>query len=243
MNCALQLNNHGVLSLSKGEDEEFAVSLFTQALGRFKAHVREQIVLTGPASGGAKEAMDCDPSASSGVRGDGDFRVMAMPCSRISPDAHNHIFNRTISICPGNPVGPDYIPVYSSCILVNLAIAYHRMAIKSSSHVHLLRAERLYDMIVRSLIPSHGDATSVAVRTVALNNLADVHHRQSRFDSTERDIARLSSLILQRSRSAPRGDGGGASSSSSTSLLTDSDIDSMILNVLLWTSPQTAAAA
>ncbi len=243
MKTAIQLNNNGVLSLNRGDDEELAVRSFTEALGEMKAHVREQMIR---GAGGHErslaemDAMDCcDASTSSGLPGASDFRAGSMPCAPISPGHHCYIFNRTITICPTSPVSPDCLPIHSACILLNMAIAYHRMAIKGRP-MNLVKAERLYQMIVREITPSHHDATSVALHAVALNNLVDIHHRLSRFETSQRDVADLSSMICQLRRPSS-GDSGAVTSHSA--VLTESDIELMIMNVLTWTVPDAAAAA
>lgn len=243
MNIAIEMNNRGVLSLINGEDEKYALSLFADALGRMKSHVGEQMnVPLRRTFRGGKDAIDRDDAAMSSSQGAYDLSVVAVSCALLSPAHHDHIFNRTISICPcHNHGGPDFIPIYSACILLNMAIVYHRVAIKFGHALFLEKAERLYDMTVRALIPTHEDSTSVAIRTIAFNNLADTHLRQGRFDATDRDIRHLSYLIHQRKNISTRG--GPAAAASESAILADSDIDSMILNLLLWTVPQAAAAA
>jgi hypothetical protein len=267
MKTAIQLNNNGVFALNRGEDEEFAVRAFIDALGEMKAHVKDNMEIEHQQQKSSSlsstsqhyypedNTMDCVDDASSTLSTGpsynpfADVRVQAIPCAPISPGHLCYIFNRTISISPTSLCGLESLPVHSSCILLNMAIAYHRMAIKGN-HTQLSKAERLYDMIIRMIIPTplhNHDATMVAIHMIALNNLIDIHHRQSRFDTAKKDIADLSSLIhLHRAASAAhlRGEpSGSVMAQPSRFVLSDCDIDLMTMNVLFWTVPDAAAAA
>jgi hypothetical protein len=122
-----------------------------------------------------------------------------------------------------------------------MAIAYHRLAIKED-HAVFSKAEKLYEMIVQTLmVPNFQQPVPVAIRTVALNNLADLYHLQGRTETTQQVVQHLSPLIVFQQQQLKMIITTGVKKH--LVLFSGTDIDSMILNLMLWKPPQTAAAA
>jgi hypothetical protein len=190
------------------------------------------------------------------------------PLADESTTTAHHIFDKAIVVvlqpCWGsdnsieNTISQDQIAItmYSACVVMNMAIAHHRWAVQrnelsSTSALNLTKAERLYRIVLKTLqgnrIADSPTATcGEAICVIAVNNLADVHTRLGRTVDANNDVVLLVHLLAHyRRRSIPI-DSAGVSSTpySSTLLLTQSDLNAMMLNILTWTgSPQLAPAA
>jgi hypothetical protein len=210
---AIQLNNEGVTLLSAGEDQK-AVLNFIRSL----AMVRKEIFNETPS----------DESSTSPFKSLRSAMPSQAPLSNLK-DSSYFIYNRTMTITPGYPKTPAAIPIYSACIILNLALAYHCLG-KQGYRGCIQKAEIMYEMVTKMLAgPPRDNETSVSIRMVAINNLCQIHQEQNRYSETTEEIESLSVLINQ--------------AVSSRGFFNDSDLHLLILNVMLWSPPELAPAA
>lgn len=136
-----------------------------------------------------------------------------------------YIYNRPLSISLGNS---SDIQLYSACTILNLAMAYHRQAKKTCNNLCTRKAESMYEMII-TLLQSRTDATSMSVRIIAVNNISEIHYESGRFSQAREELQWLASAIHQ----------GG----SNIDFFEQTDLDLLLLNILVLLTPPHAAAA
>eukprot|EP00934_Nitzschia_sp_Nitz4_P006968 Nitzschia sp. Nitz4//scaffold159_size51929//40936//41610//NITZ4_006885-RA/size51929-processed-gene-0.55-mRNA-1//-1//CDS//3329537592//6958//frame0 len=215
---AIELNNESVSLLYAGQDEQ-AVTKLSKALSM----VRQQISVN--PSKGSWQPMP-DPTACKGAR-------VAMP-SRVPlaqlRDANYFLYNQCITIPTTLQRNPKDIPLFCACIVLNLALTYHRLA-QRGYYSCMEKAEKMYTMAIRLLGGPQfsSNVTALSIRLIAFNNLAQVHQELRRFDETRADIQEMSSMLNE--------------AMSNGAFFTNCDLRSFVLNVMLYGPPKAAAAA
>lgn len=208
----VQMNNEGVSLLGSGHDQQ-AVSVFTNSLLAL-----QQLMGQYPEASPAK-----------------DFEVAtncATPTAFPTKNALRHlegssyfIYNRPLSIALSSS---SDIQLYSACTILNLAMAYHRQGKKTCHQSCLKKAESMYEMII-TLLRSRADDTSMSVRIIAVNNLAEIHYENGKFEETREQLQWLSAVIHQ----------GGTK----LDFFNQGDLNLLLLNVLILLTPAQAAGA
>ena len=115
--------------------------------------------------------------------------------------------------------------VYSAGIILNLALLHHQEG--QRRQVCITKAEKLYEMTL-SLLEDCQDETSVFLRVVAANNASHIHCQAGKFEQAKQELEYLAILIPQLSNSTT---------------VSASDLNLLLLNVLLMAHPKLAAAA
>lgn len=148
-------------------------------------------------------------------------------------DPNYFIYTKVLQIIPSSIPDPNNLPIFSACIIFNLALAYHRRG-TTAGHVSCMnKAENLYNMITRLLQTTMENDIAVFLGMIAVNNLSHIHYEQGRYEESKEGLGWLSSLIRQVGQ-APNG---------LSTMLENSDLTMLLLNVLLINPPNVAAAA
>ena len=238
----IQLNNNAVSLLTVGQDRGALTSL-SQAL------VMVQSMSTSPYTTATKTmatsatatsiaASTSAPkiSTSSRLSNAGPLQAPLSACVVSSQhrlanlqDSSYFLYNHPVSIVEASSQQIEdrqsLLPVYSACVILNLALAYHRQG--QTRKVCIVKAEKLYEMIIM-LLREDQDETSVFLRLVAVNNVSYIHYQTGNFEQTKQELEYLAILIQQLSNSTT---------------VSASDLDLLLLNVLLMTHPNVAPAA
>jgi len=151
-------------------------------------------------------------------------------------DSSFYIYNRAFKISPNFYRCPDMVPICSSCIVLNLALTYHRLG-RQGFKGCLTKAERMYGMVARLLASSSDSFDSQCLRLVAINNMAQIQRHENRYQETNQAIHQLSMLIRhqqQRMVSQQQKD---------SDFFRDFDLQALRLNVVLYSPPVVASAA
>jgi hypothetical protein len=147
----------------------------------------------------------------------------------------------------------ETLPLYSACIVLNLALVHHQLGVQSVSQegrFNLFKAEKMYHMVLQLLQSPclsnasfwSGRQAVVSMRLIALNNLAALHEAVWSISSTRSGNSEDTCAALVKQLHAAlmqaRIDGDG-------SFLSDLDLQWFALNVELWGSRRiiTAVAA
>jgi len=141
------------------------------------------------------------------------------------------IYNHCLSVSACHSRNSKHLPVYSACVVLNLALAHHRLGIKGN-RAALNKAESLYSMALQLLNLPYPASTSeiiLSMKIIAVNNLAQVHQETGAFEESNIFIRQLS-LLLQ-------------TMVSTGTFFSEQDFNKLVLNVMLCGPPMLAAAA
>lgn len=222
LHTALQLNNEGVRLLLAGNDVD-GMTYLTDALTRVKMMLssrRGTDTVTYPHGAGVTppnvQFMHGATYKLAGLHDD---------CCFIYGNAL--IFNMDYNVMPST----DYIHIYTSVIILNVALAYHRRGL-SANATCLLKAEKMYEMVGKLLATSTAaQGTELLVKTAAINNLSQLRYDQGDYAFARDGFQYLASLISYA------GDRLHAFNC-------EEDVyRGMVLNALLVSAPDTAPAA
>ena len=128
------------------------------------------------------------------------------------------------------PLSEDDVHIYSATIILNIALAYHRRGLTGNPS-SLLKAEMMYEMITKLLGSEENHGTSLVVLLAAINNLSQLRHDRGLYDASLEGFKYLGSLINF------------AGNNVNISLQNEQIYKGMLLNVLLVSAPDAAAAA
>jgi hypothetical protein len=234
---AIVLNNEGVSLLISGQDRA-AIVLFTEALMIVRTELRQiekNIVMTVP-SGACAAAMDINRSElkeSSAIGGalpavlhkvsplpnleDECFFIYNQALTIILPSAHYHFHSQNVN---------------AACIVLNLALAYHRRG-KQGYPVALKKAQVMYEMSMQ-LVGSdtrvwNNCATPALVYMAAVNNSSQIHLEQGDIQRAREGVSHLS-YIIRYSGIHP-------------GVLSDDEATSFLINCMIVAPFQSAPAA
>ena len=257
---AIELNNQGVALLQKGDDRE-AVAKLSKSL------VLVQGLLNTPGS-----PSNCNPNTSTSSLGSSGpphkrlRRSSSMTMSSLAFEEQEHqeqpsfcvrsnaplsslddqeffVFNEAVELSRTNSEpSRDILPIYSACVIFNLALVYHRRAHSGGSSHHKnanlcrQKASKMYSMIVRLLhgwqcqsqinrdLRSH--TSCVLLQVAALNNLSHLQrHQDTTASSSPTSSLHTLGRLLQR-----------YSNNVATSIFTKEERNAMLLNVITVTA-------
>lgn len=125
--------------------------------------------------------------------------------------------------------------VFTSCILLNLALAHHCLGVQNGDCASLCKAENLYSKALQLIgvaPPDTSRTTVLSVMIIAVNNLAHVHSAMGQHQNARTFISQLSSLVqIVQTAAVP------------CTFFSPRDVHRFTLNVMLWCTPKTAGAA
>jgi hypothetical protein len=177
---ALRLNNEGVVLLLEKRDQEAVVTL-TQSLNQVKG------LLTS-----APENSDGEPSlpAKTFIH----HSTYNLPNLQ---DLNCFIYSNALmfSLTSDSTPSSEDIHVFTSVIILNIALAYHRRGLARNPGC-LFKAEKMYEMIGKLLGDSEVKrGTALLVKVAAINNLSQLRHDQGDFAFSSEGFQYLGSLI------------------------------------------------
>jgi hypothetical protein len=233
INSAIRLNNEGVAFLVAGDDQAAAVAL-SHALSFVKgllSSLTPSCDLRGPllvplGSSNVNKLSSC--SSAMEVCGN-ELRIHSMTPLPCLQDIDFFIYNHTMSISPDSPRTNEMLPVYSACVILNLALAYHRRGKQAHSIPCILKAEKMYATIEKLLSGINNHATAKILRIAATNNLSQIRYQRGEYERAREDVEFLAYLIRDVA--------------SVRALLGDEVLNGLLCNVFLFTPPDFAAAA
>ena len=231
-NSAIRLNNEGVALLVAGDDQAAAVAL-SHALSFVKgllSSLTQPCDLRGPLL--APESSDVNKlsSCSSAMEVCGnELRIHSMKPLPYLQDIDFFIHNHTMSISPDSPRTNEMLPIYSACVILNLALAYHRRGKQAHIIPCILKAEKMYATIEKLLSGINNNATAKILRIAATNNLSQIRYQRGEYERARDDVELLAYLVRDVA--------------SVRALLGDDELNGLLCNVFLFTPPDFAAAA
>jgi hypothetical protein len=230
INSAIRLNNEGVSLLVAGDDQAAAVAL-SRALSLVKGllSMTPSCDLRGslPASFGSSNDNTLS-SCSSTMEVCEHHSRKPLPC--LQDISNFFIYNHTMSISSDSPLTNEMLPIYSACAILNLALAYHRRGKQAHSIPCMLKAEKMYATIEKLLKNGmNNNATATVLRIAATNNLSQIRFQRGEYERAREGIEFLAYLIRDVG--------------SVRALLSDEELNGLLCNVVLFTRPDSAAAA
>ncbi len=220
---AVKMNNESALLLCSGEEGGKAVLKLSQSL----CLIRKLLAIQG------RNIDQQEDDAIGGVELT-SVQKPALPTDLSMnglQDSNYFIYNHTMSVPAGHPRNPSHLPLYSACIVLNLAMAYHCLGTKGNQAAYK-KAENLYSMSLQLLSLSHPDSicdTVLSMKILAVNNLAHVHDEKGHYEKSRYAIRQLSFLLQ--------------AVDSTGTFFSARDLHKFVLNVMLWGAPKMAAAA
>jgi hypothetical protein len=251
IDSAIRLNNEGVTLLVAGDDHAATFALshalsFVKRLLSLTTAGSSPCDLRGPKHGAAASASSsnvnklspCSSTSTSTSAGAGmeacgggtnEVRIHSRKPLPSLQDGDFFIYNHTISIASESPLTNDMLPLYSACVILNMALAYHRRGKQAHSIPCLLKAEKMYATIEKLLNGVNNNAAAEVLRIAATNNLSQIRYHKGDYAQAREDVEYLAYLIRDVG--------------SVRTLLSDEELNGLLCNVLLFTPPDFAAAA
>lgn len=249
VNHAIALNNEGVLLLLASGEDRKAVDTLTRSLSLMKCLLDEE-ASRDSSSHGNREGSDCDDLPHHRSQ-DSECPPMVQPSGRIKlhdtchplpnlTDSSYFIYNHLITLLPAEDPdlavcesGDSQLTVYSACIIMNLALAYHRNG-RVGNGSCLRKAESLYGLVDHLLSgwACHANATAQMVRVAALNNLTLLFHECNNWNLAQQGLESFSFLMRTYSERQTYED-----------VFEPRIWSALVLNILFLNSPHLAAAA
>jgi hypothetical protein len=232
INSVIRLNNDGVSLLVAGDDQAAAVAL-SHALSFVKGlfSLPRPCDLRGPslASSGSSDVNKLSSCSSTMEVCGNELRIHSrkpLPCLQ---DVNFFIYNQTMSISSDSPLTNEMLPIYAACVILNLALAYHRRGKYTHSIPCMLKAEKMYGTIEKLLKGMNNNDTAKVLRIAAANNLSQIRYNRGEYARAQEDVGFLAYLIRDVG--------------SVRALLSDEELNGLLCNVVLFTPPSLAAAA
>eukprot|EP00539_Tryblionella_compressa_P003542 CAMPEP_0178734928 /NCGR_PEP_ID=MMETSP0744-20121128/1612_1 /TAXON_ID=913974 /ORGANISM="Nitzschia punctata, Strain CCMP561" /LENGTH=247 /DNA_ID=CAMNT_0020387255 /DNA_START=193 /DNA_END=936 /DNA_ORIENTATION=+ len=231
MDVALELNNEGALCLSSDEEEEFVVECFSDALENLKRFVLHEAV--------SDPERACEHATNFKINGLECSPLFSWPChGDVDPSSHR-LYDRALVISEGSPVTQEIMPLYVCCVLLNTGIANHRLAIKKNPALYD-KIQELYQAVTRFLSSSflRDTPAALAMRVVALNNLADLYCLRGMYGAAQQ-TAELLSTVLAVVRKLHYLN----PSNLPVQLFNVQDLNAILYNVAMWRNTNVSAPA
>jgi hypothetical protein len=232
---ALCLNNEGVRHLLNQRDNE-ADDCFTQSLSWLKYAL-------------SRDEMDSYEDESVSVAEDDDESDEPIFCTTSSIHRATHsipdlqdpicfIYSNALLFDLEDPMlqcCTENFHVCSAVVLLNIAMVYHRRAILSGNSEWRVKAEKMYEMIIKLSDCTHKEEelheTALLTKIAAINNLSQLCHSEGDYESSSDGFEYLGEVLLH-------------SEAQLCSLLCQEEIvTGMILNIMLAKSQVIAPAA
>jgi hypothetical protein len=234
---ALRLNNEGVQHLLNQRDNE-ADDCFTQSLSWLKYAL-------------SCDEMDGYEDQSLLVADDDDYddesdEPIFCTTSSIHQATHSipdlqdpicFIYSNALVFALEDPIlqcCSDNFHVCSAVVLLNIAMAYHRRAILSGNSEWRVKAEKMYEMIIKlsdcNNTEEHHD-TALLTKIASINNLSQLCHSEGDYESSRDGFEYLGEVLLD------------AEAQLCSLLCHEEIVTGMILNIMLAKSQVIAPAA
>jgi hypothetical protein len=225
---AIRLNNESASLLCSGEDAK-AVARLSKSLTSMRRMIGAR-----RSRGGRQCVLDGSSTEASSTTCGTSSERPALPSSlQIAAlrDSDYFIYNRCMEVPSFHQRSLKHLSLYSACIVLNLALAHHRLGIKGH-RCSLNKAEKMYYVALKLLsgpsLPSK-DETVLSMRIFAVNNLVQVHQERCQYDKAKAAVRHLS-VLLDRVLSTG-------------TFFHKEELRRFVLNASLWEPPQMAASA
>lgn len=221
MEAAVDLNNESAALLCSGEDGK-AVARLSRSLTSMRQLIARH----------SRTGRQCPTPGDASARG--SDLIPVIPSSLQVPalrDSDYFIYSRCMEVPSFHQRSHKHVSLYSACIVLNLALAYHRLGIKGH-RCSLSKAERMYYMALQLLSgpsASSNSETALSMRVFAVNNLVQVHQEQCQYNKAQAGVKHLSALLNE--------------AMSSGTFFHKDELRKFVLNASLWEPPQMAASA
>jgi tetratricopeptide (TPR) repeat protein len=109
-------------------------------------------------------------------------------------DQQFYIYNHAIALSAEQSpsvIGVEQAPAFSSVIMFNLALTYHRVALTTRNKLCSDKAVSLYQLVLRLLKSFDFLGTVGVVKLASINNLAQLRYDQGQFDLAEQGMTHL----------------------------------------------------
>jgi hypothetical protein len=241
---ALQLNNDGVSALMEG-NENLAIASLAQSIRLLKQELAIRYTsgipatLPGHKKGHGSSASDESFTVSSNQETN---KTTTIQLPEREEQHQSFIFNEAFAIraCISGD-DEDHcteqdIHIYTSAVIFNLALSYHRKADQES----LTKADKLYNMVLKLLVNDFTSRVSVLVKLASINNMAQIRFQSGNFVSAAAGLDHLTSFMRGSAMASADSSSGALSS---RPLFQEPQIKGLLMNVLLLKVPKVAPAA
>jgi hypothetical protein len=213
------LNNQGVDLLVSGESKS-AMTVFQRALSLLKKVNAETTSCT-------EMNLSCDDAS----------LLFCESASKVSGfqgvNSYVYVYDHGI-IIPDNTNGDsvETISFYIAILLFNSALAAHSEGTALGGEKSLMKASVLYSLVVQLLTRSTmvEDTSATILTLLALNNTAQIHYDQCEYVQSIDCMKTISKIM-------------GSSVRGAHSALSDEDLEGLLLNVMVISTPPAAKAA
>jgi hypothetical protein len=149
-------------------------------------------------------------------------------------DQQFYIYNPAITLSteqsPSVVIGVEQAPAFSSVIMFNLALTYHRVALTTRNKLCSDKAFSLYKLALRLIQNSDFFGTVGVVKLASINNLAQLRYDQGHFDLAEQGMAHLPAGLQRAAEDGKHG-------------LADTQLHGFLSSLFLLKAPKIAPAA
>jgi hypothetical protein len=214
---AAHLNNEGIDALLKG-DQSSAISLMAKAIKLMKAELSSRNSST--------LKCDSDSDSDSDSNTEQNTHTVEIPNMESSDTI---VFNQAVRIpTDAEPTTEFDINIYTSAVVFNLALAHH-FAGSSGDEVFMVKAEKLYCMVLKLLndnsLKMH---TALIVKLACINNLSQIRYFRGDYKNAREGLSQVSCFMRRSSNQA---------------MFEQPEIQGLLMNVLLLEEPKVARAA
>jgi hypothetical protein len=227
---AARLNSQGVAALLQGEDKS-AVAALAQSL-----EIINQVLLQEENPRYTRTKLFFKEAFSFPERIE-DCEFSTTEVSGFQAEQAAHLFTKAFSfperIGPGRSCAPNesHVNFYAAAVVFNAALVHHRQGQKGDA-TSITRAQKLYDTALR-LIDGNGclNRTALIVKLAAINNLSRIHFDCGDYKLARQGMGHISSLMMR------------ISGTCNQAVFQETDVQSLLLNVLLLKAPEFPPAA
>jgi hypothetical protein len=236
----IKQNSYSAFLLHSGEDctSKMAIKILSDALTCMK-----RIVLLAMRGQDTTQKRVEDEAAQEFVMTEGIamanelslFPNTSLPLNGLQ-DSKYFIYNCTVTISDFQTYSRsrNHPTVYTSCLLLNLALAHHCLGVNGDS-ASFSKAAKLYSKGLQLLAlapPETPQVTVLSLMILAMNNIAHVHNAMGQHQESTTSISQLSALLrIVHTAASP------------CTFFSPCDVHRFTLNAMLGCMPKTAGAA
>jgi hypothetical protein len=224
-NQAALLNNEGVVALMKGSQKE-AFGALSKSVSVLKVLLSERV-----RSGAPNGNFDSSSSRTSNDAAS-CFQTVALPSSQDPTQSVSYLFDQAFKLpegfqCLNSPgsLNDDDVRAYTAAVIFNLALIHHRnRSVAKAEKLYTLAFTLLADAYPRNPCPDMARMVTM-VQLASMNNVSQIRFDCGDYEATREALADMSRILRQGAE------------------FQDPNLQGFILNILLFKSPSTAAAA
>lgn len=227
LNQAACLNNEGVVALMEGRQTE-AFDALCQSIKLLKVQLSVQV-----ASGAPNGNLSSSPRANNDA--ECCFQTIALPSIHDSAQSVSYVYNQVFRLenrchClrPRSSLNDDNVRAYTAAVIFNMALIHHRNgSVVKAEKLYVLVCTLLTDAYPSTLCPCMARMVTM-VRLASINNVSQIRLDCGDYEATREALTDLASILRDGAELAA---------------FQDPDMQGLVLNILLFKAPSTAAAA